>query len=104
MDIVNGELAQDRQQDNPQAYEGIARGSERDKAEAGEQEGEAEVNGSPISAEALEALERLRGDISPRALAERAYWERHPTSVKYVENIVLIDDVIDLTKRYGVWS
>lgn len=65
-----------------------------------------EVSASQISAEALEALERLRGDTSERAMQERAYWERFPASVKYVEHIVLRDDALGITlvKHDGVWE
>lgn len=62
------------------------------------------MTASQISAEALEAIERLRGDTSARANVERAYWERFPTSVKYVEQIVLTDDAVDLIKCDGVWE
>lgn len=59
-----------------------------------------------ISTEALEALERLRGDTSARANVERSYWGRFPASVKYVEQIVLRDDVLEITLvKYGeVWE
>jgi hypothetical protein len=55
-----------------------------------------------VSMECLGALNRLGDNRSPRAMAERAYWDKNPMSVKYVEPIEL-RDAIDLTESDGVW-
>lgn len=56
-----------------------------------------------ISTEAIDALNALEGDLSEEAAIERAYWEKCPTSVKYVRYVTLSDNVIDLVWKRGIW-